>query len=67
MIHQQCCKNQPIVEVLYNDENFNEGKPIKVCRKHWEREDLDVDGVTTKKTWQRFTKSVKILEVAPTQ
>lgn len=57
MIHDQCCKNQPTLEVLYLDPKYNEGHPQKICKFHWEQ--TDENGI---KFWQRHTKEVKILE-----
>lgn len=60
MKHKQCCRDGiPVLEVTYWDPKYNEGEPIKVCKKHWEFE------CEIGKPWQSGVKEVKILEVIP--
>ena len=54
--HERCCENKPVLEILYEDKGFNAGKPIMVCKEHWEQTDEEGS-----KYWQEFTESIKVV------
>jgi len=60
MTVSQCCSNEPIALVTYD--SWNEMKPVKVCRDHW-----NLKNETGQKHWQKWTVNVEFLEVIPVQ